>query len=89
MNYVAQHPKPVGIPVTLEDHLCALSFYGRPRVSMTEAGWVCAVEMYVGQVGATFDVRSEFKHATPMDAARQCYSRTMETLKTIQEKISK
>jgi hypothetical protein len=66
----------------LEQLLEAICHYGRPRLSLLVGGWVCVVEMHVASEGASFEIKSEFNHATPGDAARMCASRIVAALRS-------
>ncbi len=62
--------------------LDALCYYGKPRLSPLVSGWYCVVEMHVASKGASFEIKSDFDHATPGDAARMCASRIAATLRS-------
>lgn len=59
----------------LQDVLYRLETYGKPRLSRMEGGWSVTVDMNTEPKGASFTVRSEFDHATPMEAATECLAR--------------
>lgn len=69
----------------LETLLTELSRYGKPRVGMygTSGGWHCSVEMDATATGVRFQVDSEFRMATPTEAAKQCRDRMHEAIKKI------
>lgn len=69
---------------SLEDLLIDLQRFGQPYLSMHNSGWHCSIKMHVAAVGATFDVRSEFGHATPSSAVRDCAERVAAALATMQ-----
>ena len=71
--------------MNLEETLVYLSRYGKPRIgSYSSPGWHCCVEMFVTGKGIAFEVKSDFGHMTPMDAARCCQQRLEEALVQIQ-----
>lgn len=65
---------------SLEELLDEMCKYGKPRLSRTDAAWVCTCEMHVASEGATFEVRSTFKEPTALIAAQVCMQRIKETL---------
>lgn len=76
-------PNPIG--GDLQDVLLRLARFGRPglRRSTHSDGWHCYVDMAVNQVGASFEIKSEFDLPTPLAAALQCEERAHEALKKI------
>lgn len=68
-------------PQMLEPALEELRKYGKPRLSFIGENWLCSVDMHVSGAGSSFEVKSDFKQLTPMDAVRQCRSRIIETLR--------
>lgn len=71
---------------TLEDVLQDLAKWGRPRVGQygsTHEGWHCNVEVRVTPVGVTFEAKSDFKHATPLEAAIVCRQNLRDAVKSI------
>ena len=60
---------------TLESILDELCRFGSPRLFCMGGGWYAACEMYVTAVGAKFEVKSEFAHTSPTEAALLCLSR--------------
>ena len=62
---------------TLQDVLVDLARYGQPRVGQygKDGTWHCTVEANITPVGAKFEVRSDYKHTTPMHAALLCRER--------------
>jgi hypothetical protein len=69
--------------LTLEEHLEHMKYYGKPRVSLISNGWYCTVEMNTNTTGTSFDVKSEFDHLTPVEAAKQCHERIINALKEL------
>ena len=67
----------------LQDLIVYLVRYGKPRVSYISNGWVCSVEMNTNTIGTQFDVKSEFGHRTPIEAAKQCHERIQNAIKAI------
>lgn len=62
--------------MTLEEILMTMKDFGIPRVSCASDGtWMCTVQVHTKKVGASFEIRSEFTHPTPLSAAKQCYDR--------------
>lgn len=71
---------------TLEDVLLELAKWGQPRVgqySSSHSGWHCSVEVKVTPVGVTFEAKSDFKHATPLEAALVCRKNLLDAVKAI------
>ena len=65
----------------LEDIIMDLAKWGRPSLMQHRDGdWSCGVEVNVTPVGAKFDVRSDFKHGTPSEAAAVCRDRLLKAL---------
>ena len=56
---------PAATPEDLQSKLQALTKYGRPRLSLHEGGWHCAVDMFTDAPGAKFEVTSGFNRPTP------------------------
>lgn len=67
----------------LEDALAELVKYGDPSIRLMSRGWYCGIEMHHSALGASFDVRSEYDHKTPMDAARQCIERVHQAVNSM------
>jgi hypothetical protein len=77
-------PQPVG--ETLEDVLLDLAKWGKPRVGQygsSHSGWHCHVDVTVTPVGITFEAKSDFKHATPLEAAMVCRKNLRDAVKAI------
>ncbi len=73
-------------PVTLNLNECLqeLSRHGYPRLmQMNDNGWYCAVDMKVTAAGATFQVKSEYDHESPDQAANQCVQRMRKALEDL------
>lgn len=71
---------------TLEDVLLDLAKWGQPRVGQygsTHNGWHCSVEVNVTPVGVKFEAKSDFKHATPLEAALMCRKNLQAAVKAI------
>lgn len=64
-------------PDTLEKVLAELTRYGKPRISYQGDGWYSTIEMNTNSDGVSFDVKSDFKHTTAIDAVLQCRSRML------------
>jgi hypothetical protein len=65
---------------SLGELIRALQDYGKPRVGLLSGGWHASVDMYVTSKGASFDIKSDFTHDTPEEAATVCLHRVHETL---------
>lgn len=63
-----------GILLTIAKH-GKLSLWQLPNGSFS-----CRCEMRVNSVGVTFEIKSDFNHKTPTEAARLCLFRIAETL---------
>jgi len=68
--------------LSLEELLSELKNYGKPRVGIygDDHLWHCHVDMNTNTVGATFECKSDFKHPTPISAARQCLERVIKAV---------
>lgn len=84
MNWLMKQPEvsqAQRIPeLTLEELLTELTKYGRPRVGMFDGTWNCTVEMNTNTIGADFKCASDFKHTSPISAARQCLERVYKAI---------
>lgn len=60
---------------TLEEILIALAKAGEPILLLSGKGWHCEVGFHVKAIGLTVDVRSDYAHATPTEAAQLCMER--------------
>lgn len=65
----------------LENLLEQMCAFGKPVVGVYSSGWHCKVEMTVPLVGTSFDVRSEFGHATALAATLECWDRVQAVVK--------
>ena len=72
---------------SLEVTLEKMEQYGYPRISRLDTGWHSRIRVHTGgeSDGIDFEVRSEFDHATPAQAALICYSRLRAALGLVQE----
>lgn len=70
-------------PEVLEELLQSMCRYGEPKLSMFDNGWHCWIKMHVQSAGASFEIKSEFGHKTPMAAAKECADRIAKTLAAI------
>lgn len=68
---------------SLEATLLALARWGRPRLSMTDRGWHCAIDVFVAAEGVSFEAKSDFTHSTPLEAAQESLNRLMKAVHTI------
>lgn len=75
---------------TLDEILANLQRFGKPRLGIYggDGLWSCKVEMFVSGLGLSFDVRSEYDHATPLEAAEVCEKRMMQALNDIRAKAA-
>lgn len=65
----------------IESAMFWLSQYGKPRLcSQGNGEWFCAIEMFVQGAGVSFDVRSDFKEKSMLDAIRVCVERLEKAL---------
>lgn len=70
----------------LDECLAEMEKYARPRVSMSDKDtWSCVAKLRIQVKGGEFEIRSEFGHATALSAARECFSRVIETVNTASE----
>lgn len=67
----------------LEQLLLRLNQFGSPSVSRMRGGWYCVVEMFVQAKGAKVDIKSEFNHSTPTEAAQICLDRVSAVVRDI------
>lgn len=69
---------------TIEKYLNDLTSYGMPRIfQASDGGWSSCIDMRVSSLGASFEVRSEFDHKTPLEAVRCCHERVIKALKDL------
>ena len=66
---------PVDSSSRLEDTLLVLAGMGRPSLRRLSKGWYCGIELPAASVGVELEIRSEYDHPTPLDAARECLIR--------------
>lgn len=69
--------------LSLEEHLQEMRYYGKPRVSLMNNGWYSCIDMNTNTTGTSFEVKSDFDHATPTLAAKQCHERILNALKEL------
>lgn len=77
-------PQPLG--ETLEAVLLDLAKWGKPRVGQygsNHSGWHCCIEVNVTPVGVKFEAKSDFDHATPLEAALVCRKNLRDAVKAI------
>lgn len=77
-------PQPIG--ESLEDVLLELAKWGKTRVGQygsTHSGWHCNIDVTVTPVGITFEAKSDFNHATPLEAALVCRKNLLDAVKAI------
>ena len=67
----------------LEDLLIVVSRFGKPRLSNMGDGWLCVCDMYLSQDGCSFEVKSEFDHPSPLEAATICAKRILSALESL------
>lgn len=71
----------------LQSVLLELARYGKPRVGMyIDRGWHCSMDVCITPIGAKFEVRSDFTHKTPIEAAIACRDRLMAAIKHLGDK---
>jgi hypothetical protein len=73
----------------LEAVLTGLARCGKPRLFRMSDGWYCGVEMNTTALGASFEVKSEFNHGTPLEAAAECRRRVDAALRAVGGSLSK
>lgn len=88
LDTAAERPTPRSEPQgeSLEDVLLDLARWGQPRLGQygsNHNGWHCSVEVNVTPVGVKFEARSEFRHATPVEAATACRDNLRDAVKAI------
>lgn len=66
--------------MTTEELLIHLCQFGLPRLSKHDSGWHARVDMHVSTAGTSFEIKSEFNHATPLSALELVTVRVSETL---------
>lgn len=73
---------------SLEECLRELQMFGKPKLGVYNdaMGWHCSINMFVVGEGIAFEVKSEFNHKTPLEAAKVCIERTYSALKDLQTK---
>lgn len=74
------------VPAGLNDRLVWLTKFGKPKVGVYgSGGWHAHIEMHVADTvkGASFEVKSEFKHQTPDEAVGVLIERMLDTLAQI------
>lgn len=65
----------------LEGLLIMIAKHGKASLwQLPNGSWSCRSEMRVNCVGVTFEIKSDFDHKTPTEAARLCLFRITETL---------
>ena len=65
----------------LEGLLLMIAKHGKASLwQLPNGSWSCRSEMRVTSVGVTFQIKSDFDHKTPTEAARTCLFRITETL---------
>ena len=84
---IIESPQSCQSGINLSAELMVLCKYGRPRISLTERGWHCNIEMNTNADGAVFNVHSEFDHASPDDALSVCKARAEAAVKKISESL--
>ena len=84
---IIESPQSCQSGINLSAELMDLCKYGRPRISLTERGWHCNIEMNTNADGAVFNVHSEFDHASPDDALSVCKARAEAAVKKISESL--
>ena len=78
-NIIRNNPTPKTLEETVDD-LCK---YGKPRFQFMGDGWYCVIEMYVQGKGIQFNVASDFKHASMLEASTVCYERLHKALRDL------
>jgi len=69
-----------------QEVLIFLSNYGDPRMSKTKTGWYCKIELFVTGKGITFEVCTDFKQPTPLNAAHTCAELMLTALNDLTKK---
>lgn len=69
----------------LQTVLMDLSRFGKPKVGQygDDNTWHCHIEANISPIGAKFEVRSDWKQRTPLDAALQCRDRLKDAIKAL------
>ena len=78
-----ESPSATPVHEDLQELIVYMVRYGKPRISYITDGWYCKVEMNTNTKGTQFDIASEFSHATPLAAAKECHERIVNALKTL------
>lgn len=67
---------------SLEAVLDQLSLHGTPRLhQFKDKCWSCCLDMHVSGEGISFEIKSDFTHSSPLDAALCCQDRMNSALK--------
>lgn len=67
----------------LEDLMIYSEKFGKMRLVRMGDGWFCSIDMNTNTTGTSFEVKSEFNHATPLVAARTCLDRMHTALEVL------
>ena len=70
------------VNMNLNECLLELEAKGLPKLIKLDTGWHCYIKMRVTASGVDFEVKSDYRMASPDEAARQCVSRVREALKS-------
>ncbi|MDR9839403.1 hypothetical protein [Herbaspirillum huttiense] len=82
MSTVTKFERPQAI-YDLAEMLDQTKRYGKIRLSRQDDGWYCCIAMNTNTTGTSFEVKSEFHHATPIEAADCCIQRMHAALRTL------
>ena len=67
-----------------DDYLLALAQYGQTSVRlMSGGGWHADVDMNVTGKGVSFNIATDFKRTSPLDAVSTCYQLMITALKEL------
>lgn len=67
----------------LADLLEESTRYGKIRIHRMDDGWYCCIAMNTNSTGTTFEVKSQFDHATATEATQCCLQRMHAALRTL------
>ena len=88
MSAVALRPEvgraSLAASMSLDELLEDMRRHGLPGVCMLDKdGWYCSINMHTNAKGSEFKVKSDYRHARPIDAVRECHDRMMAALATL------
>jgi len=61
--------------MTLEETMQQLESLGKVLMSGEQGEWWCQCSLYMTKPGASYEVISNYRHKTPLEAAKLCLER--------------